>query len=141
MRPEAAEALAAEHGAVAARELDELLALQPDVVVVATSHDRLAPIAVRALEAGATCSSRSRRASASRDVDRIAAAAAAAGRVVKVGFNHRFHPGDRRRRPELALSGRFGDVHVRARPLRPRRPARLRPRVARRPGDARAAAS
>ncbi len=66
------------------------------------------------------------------EVDRIAAAAAAAGRRVKVGFNHRFHPGimraDRRgpRRPP-----RRADVP--ARPLRPRRPAGLRPRVARRP--------
>ena len=33
--------------------LDELLALEPDVVIVATTHDQLAPLAERALEAGA----------------------------------------------------------------------------------------
>ena len=36
-----------------ARTLDELLALRPDVVIVATVHDQLAGIACRALEAGA----------------------------------------------------------------------------------------
>ena len=55
----------------------------------------------------------------------------ASGGCVKVGFNHRFHPG-------IARAGRGGALrrsrrdHVHARPLRPRRPPRLRPRVARR---------
>ena len=50
-------------------------------------------------------------------------------RACKVGFNHRFHPAFQ----QGARSGRCGrarpaDVH--SRPLRPRRPARLRPRMA-----------
>ena len=36
-----------------APKFDELLALAPDVVVVATTHDQLAPLAERALHAGA----------------------------------------------------------------------------------------
>jgi predicted dehydrogenase len=43
------------------------------------------------------------------DVDRIAAAAQAAGKVAKVGFNHRFHPAIAQA-IETARSGRFGDV-------------------------------
>ena len=56
-----------------------------------------------------------------------------AGRLVKVGFNHRFHPGIAARRRRGAL-GRARRAHAPARPLRPRRAPRLRARVARRPG-------
>ena len=113
----------------------------PDVVIVADdATTRWPSVAVARSRPGRTCWSRSppgvtrrrgRRASP-RPRERP-------GRLVKVGFNHRFHPGiaprDRRgalRRP------RRRDVH--ARPLRPRRAARLRPRVARRPGASPAAA-
>jgi predicted dehydrogenase len=49
------------------------------------------------------------------DIDRIAATAESAGRRVKVGFNHRFHPAIQRSISE-ARSGRFGEVmHARAR--------------------------
>jgi predicted dehydrogenase len=109
VRPDAAEALASEHGARATGELDELLELAPDVVIVATTHDRLAPIAVRALEAGCHVLVEKPAGIGVADVDRIAAAADAAGRVAKVGFNHRFHPAIAQA-AELALSGRFGDV-------------------------------
>jgi predicted dehydrogenase len=105
----AADRLAAEHGGTACRSLDELLAARADVVVVATPHDRLAAAAVRALEAGAHVLVEKPAGISVADVDRIAAAAAAAGRRVKVGFNHRFHPGIARAIEE-ARSGRFGDV-------------------------------
>jgi predicted dehydrogenase len=109
VRSELAEALATEHGAIAARELDELLELAPDVMIVATSHDQLAPAAVRALEAGCHVLIEKPAGIGVADVDRIAAAAAAAGRVAKVGFNHRFHPAIAQA-VELAHSGRFGDL-------------------------------
>jgi predicted dehydrogenase len=49
------------------------------------------------------------------ELDRLAAAAAAAQRRIKVGFNHRFHPGIRTA-IETARSGRYGEVlSVRAR--------------------------
>ncbi len=48
-------------------------------------------------------------------VDALAAAAERAGRLVKVGFNHRFHPGIARAAEEVH-SGRWGEVmHVRGR--------------------------
>ena len=49
----AAESLAREHGAAACASLADLLALGPDVVVVAATHDRLAELAESALGGGA----------------------------------------------------------------------------------------
>jgi predicted dehydrogenase len=116
VRAEAAEALAGDHaGAVACATRDDLLALAPDVVVVATSHDQLAPSAVAALEAGSHVLVEKPAGIGVADVDRIATAAAEAGRIAKVGFNHRFHPAIAQA-AEIARSGRFGDVlFVRAR--------------------------
>lgn len=95
--------------------LDELLALGPDVVICATSHDQLADVAVAALDAGAHVLVEKPAGIGVADVDRIAAAAERAGRQVKVGFNHRYHPAIAQAL-ELARSGPFGDVmFVRAR--------------------------
>src|SRR5581483_2980358 len=69
----------------------------------------LAENACRALEAGAHVLVEKPAGIGVADVDRIAAAAAQAGRLVKVGFNHRFHPAIMRAVTE-ARSGRFGDV-------------------------------
>jgi predicted dehydrogenase len=107
--PEAAGALAADFGGAAVGDLDALLALAPDVVVVATSHSELAGAAVRALQGGAHVLVEKPSGVGVADVDRIAEAARAARRVVKVGFNHRFHPAIAQA-VDLAHSGRFGDV-------------------------------
>jgi hypothetical protein len=65
------------------------------VVVVAVTHDQLAQIAEQALALPARTSwSRSRPASAPPQIDRLIEAAARRP-LVKVGFNHRFHPGSR----------------------------------------------
>jgi predicted dehydrogenase len=109
VRAEAAEGLVAEFGGTACATLDALLALQPDVVVVATSHDQLAGGAVAALEAGSHVLVEKPAGIGVADVDRIAAAAQAAGRIAKVGFNHRFHPAIAQA-VAIAHSGRFGDV-------------------------------
>ncbi|MCW3021274.1 MAG: Oxidoreductase domain protein [Conexibacter sp.] len=109
LRLDAAEALVGEFGGTACATLDDLLALKPDVVVVATSHDQLAPNSVAALEAGSHVLVEKPAGIGVADVDRIAAAAQAAGKVAKVGFNHRFHPAIAQA-IETARSGRFGDV-------------------------------
>src|SRR5580704_12499298 len=49
----AAEGLAGAHGAPVCATTQELLALNPDVVVVATTHEHLAPTVEQALAAGA----------------------------------------------------------------------------------------
>lgn len=115
VRPEAAQALAAEHGGAACTTLEELLALSPDVVVVAVTHDQLCDASVAALQAGAHVLVEKPAGISVAQIDRISAAAEAAGRRVKVGFNHRFHPGIRRA-VEEARSGEHGEIlHMRAR--------------------------
>jgi predicted dehydrogenase len=112
---EAAERLVAAHGGEAVEHLDALLALRPDVVVVATSHDRLAGLAEQALAAGAHVLVEKPAGVSTAQVDALAAAAQRTGGLVKVGFNHRFHPGIARAAEE-ARSGRWGEVlHVRGR--------------------------
>jgi predicted dehydrogenase len=107
--PERTRELAALHDARACGSLEELLGLGPDVVVVAVSHDRLAEIAVAALDAGAHVLVEKPAGVGVDDVDAIAAAAVRAGRQVKVGFNHRHHPAIAQAL-EIAGSARFGDV-------------------------------
>jgi predicted dehydrogenase len=107
---DAARALAADFaGAQACATLDELWALAPDVVVVAVTHDQLSGLSVAALEHGAHVLVEKPAAVSVAQVDAIEAAAQAAGRRVKVGFNHRFHPGIHRA-VTAARSGEHGDV-------------------------------
>jgi predicted dehydrogenase len=107
--PGRAAAFAATHRTVACADLTALLELAPDVVVVATTHDALSPLACEALAGGAHVLVEKPAGRSAADVDRIAEAGAAAGRRVKVGFNHRFHPAIARAVAE-ARSGEHGDV-------------------------------
>jgi predicted dehydrogenase len=106
---DAAQALADDFGCEAVARLDDLLSRDLDVIVVATTHDQLTPIGTRALEAEANVLVEKPAGIGVADIERLEAAASAAGRRVKVGFNHRFHPGTERAL-EAAASGRFGDV-------------------------------
>ncbi len=111
----AAQSLANRFGGMACRSFDELLAHELDVVIVAVPHDQLAEHACRALDAAAHVLVEKPAGIGVGDVGRIVTAAEQAQRRVKVGFNHRFHPGTARAIAE-ARSGRFGPVlHVRAR--------------------------
>ena len=131
--PGRAEVLAAETGARAVADVDAVLAARPDVVIVATTHDALADTACRALAGGAHVLVEKPAGRTVEEADRIADAAAAAGRRVKVGFNHRFHPGIMRAISE-ARAGEHGEVmYMRARYGHGGR-AGLRPRVAGRAG-------
>jgi predicted dehydrogenase len=107
--PHAAEALARDHGARACASLGELLALDPDVVVVATIHSVLSPLACEVLAAGAHVLVEKPAGASHADVVAIQQAAAAARCLVKVGFNHRFFPGIARAIEE-ARSGAHGPV-------------------------------
>jgi predicted dehydrogenase len=107
--------LVSAYGGRACAQLDELLALRPDVVIVATTHDQLAPLAELALAAGAHVLVEKPAGMGSEQVERLAQAAAAAHRRVKVGFNHRFHPALAELAAEVQ-SGRHGELmHLRAR--------------------------
>lgn len=112
---ERARALVDKYGGRVCADIDELLALQPDVVIVATTHDQLTPMAERALEAGAHVLVEKPAGLGTAHIERLIAAAEAAGRVAKVGFNHRFHPAIAQLAAEVH-SGRHGELmHLRAR--------------------------
>jgi len=91
--PERAGALAAATGATAVGGWRELLTLPGlDVVIVATTNDSLADISLGALEAGRHVLVEKPAARTVGELDTVAAAARRHGPLVRVGFNHRFHP-------------------------------------------------
>jgi predicted dehydrogenase len=115
LSPAASEAFAREHHTRAYQDVEDLLELAPEIVVVAATHDSLAPLTQRALEAGAHVLVEKPAGVGVEQVQALIAAEEGAGRRVKVGFNHRFHPGLSRAAAE-ARSGVHGELlHLRGR--------------------------
>jgi len=109
------DSLAQRHGCRACSSLEELLVADPEVVVVATVHDQLAELAELALTAGAHVLVEKPAGLSSAQIRRLIESQRLNGRLVKVGFNHRFHPGIARAAEEVH-SGRHGELmHLRAR--------------------------
>jgi predicted dehydrogenase len=112
---ERAQTLVQRYGGRACPGIDDLLGLEPDVVVIATTHDQLTPMAERALGAGAHVLVEKPAGLGTAQIERLIQAADDAGRVAKVGFNHRFHPALSQLAAEVH-SGRHGDLmYLRAR--------------------------
>ncbi len=110
-----ADAFAAQHHTRACATIDELLELDPEVVIVAVTHDSLAALAEAALQNGAHVLVEKPAGLGVEEVDRLIAAESRSQRRVKVGFNHRFHPGLRRAADEVH-SGVHGELmHIRGR--------------------------
>jgi predicted dehydrogenase len=88
-----AQALAAAHGAQAVPDWRDLVS-RPEVqaVVVATTHDWLAPVTLAAVEAGKHVLVEKPAARRASELEPVLQAARARGVLVRVGFNHRFHP-------------------------------------------------
>jgi predicted dehydrogenase len=88
------ETLARAHpGAAAAASWQDLVARDDvDLVVVATTNDALADVSVAAVEAGKHVLVEKPAGRTVAEIDRIAAAARRHGKLVRVGFNHRYHP-------------------------------------------------
>jgi predicted dehydrogenase len=113
--PEKAAALAGRHGASACASMEEVLANGPDVVVVATVHDQLARLAKQALRSEAHVLVEKPAGVAAAQIEDLLESQRASGCLVKVGFNHRFHPGIARAAEEVH-SGRHGELmSIRAR--------------------------
>ncbi len=107
--PDRSQAFVERWGCVAYPTLASLLSERPDVLIVATTHDALPEISCAALDAGAHVLVEKPAGLSVADVDAISRASASAGRLAKVGFNHRFHPCIARAISE-ARSGDFGRV-------------------------------
>jgi predicted dehydrogenase len=86
-----------------------------DLVMVATTHDALAPLAARAARAGKHVLVEKPGARCAAELDTVADAALSAGVLVRVGFNHRYHRAFRKAR-EILATGVLGEpMFVRAR--------------------------
>jgi predicted dehydrogenase len=110
-RPERAAALAAGHPGCAVEVGWEALVARGDVevIVVATTNDALVPVSVGALRASKHVLVEKPGARSSQELGALARAAERSGRVVKVGFNHRYHPALRRAK-QLFGEGRIGEL-------------------------------
>ena len=80
-----------------------------DLVLVATTHDMLAPIACEAAAAGKHVLIEKPGARRAGELDRVADAARRTGALVRVGFNHRYHRALRKAR-EIFASGALGEM-------------------------------
>jgi len=112
-----AEQLASQHpGCTAVRDWRTAVERSDvDLVIVATTNDALAPITQAAVKSGKHVLVEKPAARNAQELVPVMEAAAAAGVVVKVGFNHRFHPGFLKAR-EIFDSGALGPLlYIRAR--------------------------
>jgi predicted dehydrogenase len=100
--------LAAKTGAKPCETVAALLPLV-DAVVVATTHDALTPIAREAVAAKKNVIVEKPVARSVKELEPLVAEAKEVGVVVKVGFNHRFHPAIAKARAILD-EGKSGDV-------------------------------
>jgi predicted dehydrogenase len=110
-----AEQLAQRTRARAVTDWREVIKADVDAVIVATTHDQLAAIALGAVEAGRHVLVEKPAGRELAEVQAVAAAATKHNRIVKVGFNHRFHPAFLKAR-EIVDSGVLGPLmFIRAR--------------------------
>jgi len=132
--PDRAAALAkTAHGCAVAAHWERIVSLPGiDIVIVATSHDLLAPIAAAAAAAGKHVLIEKPGARTAAELECVAQAAHRTGALVRVGFNHRYHRAFRKARevfesgvlgPLMFIRGRYGhggrigyDKEWRARP-------------------------
>jgi predicted dehydrogenase len=80
-----------------------------DIVIVATTHDMLAPIALAAVRAGKHVLIEKPGARRAAELDCVAAESRRSGSLVRVGFNHRYHRTFRQAR-EIVESGVLGPL-------------------------------
>lgn len=109
--PERARALSREFADVTAHDDWQQLIDQPDIdlVVVATTNDMLAPITLRAIEAGKHVMVEKPAARSAEELLPVVEAAQRHGVQVRVGFNHRYHPSFLKCR-EIIASGELGPL-------------------------------
>jgi predicted dehydrogenase len=111
LQPDPAAALARTTETAAVESDWRRLVARPDVdvVVVATTNDALAPIALAAVNAGKHVLVEKPAARAAAELERLMAAARRTGALVRVGFNHRYHPALLKAR-ELVIAGAIGPL-------------------------------
>jgi len=102
-------------GSHAVMDWREAIQADIDAVIVATTHDQLAGISIGAIEAGRHVLVEKPAGRTLAEAQAVAAAAVKHQRIVKTGFNHRFHPAFLKAR-EIVNSGALGPLmFIRAR--------------------------
>lgn len=108
--PERARVLAAPSSAAATAEWREAIDRKDvDVVIVATTNDRLAEVAAGSLAAGKHVLLEKPAARSVQELDVVIEAARRHGGLVRVGFNHRYHPALQRAR-QIVDEGGVGEL-------------------------------
>jgi len=103
------ERLAHQASARAVADWREAIGIDADAVVIATPHDQLAKIALAAVKTGRHVLVEKPAGRRPAEVAPLVTAARTHRRIVKVGFNHRFHPAIARAKA-LADEGRIGPL-------------------------------
>ena len=112
-----AEALAQKTGALVAKDWEDVVKSDVDIICVATPHDRLAEIAEAAVVAGKHVLVEKPAGRNAAEIGKVAEAARKHKKIVKVGYNHRFHPALQKAKeiydagtigPILFIRGRYG---------------------------------
>jgi predicted dehydrogenase len=101
-----------ELSAAIATHVEEVFAEpQTEIVIIATSHNHLGPLAIRALESGKHVLVEKPGALNLGVWEKVLEAAKASGKLVRVGFNHRFHPAMQKAK-EILDSGVAGPLFL-----------------------------
>lgn len=112
---ERAQTLCARHGGKPSADWRDVLNSAAELVVIAVTHDQLAPLALEAVRAGKHVLLEKPGARSAAELAPVAALAEEKNLQVKVGFNHRFHPSMLKAR-ELVDQGELGPLlYVRGR--------------------------
>lgn len=104
-----AEAIARAAKCRATTDVEQALAGDVDGVIVATTNSTLAPITAQALKAGKHVLVEKPAGITLQEVENLERLAGASGSIVRVGYNHRYHPSFQRAR-QLVDSGALGPL-------------------------------
>ena len=110
LNPAAAAALAQSYGAGLAASWEEVVQAPLDIVVVSTTHDFLAPISAAALRQGKHVLAEKPLGRNPAEARLAVEAATQAGRLLKAGYNHRYHPAIAKVH-EVFSAGQLGPLH------------------------------
>ena len=106
---EASAMLAAQTGAHSVSSWQELLVKDIDAVFVATAHDSLAAITLEAVKAGKHVIVEKPAGRNAKEIEQIVKLSAEKKKIVKVGYNHRFHPAIQKAR-QIFDQGAIGEI-------------------------------
>lgn len=106
---EASAKLAAQTGANSVSSWQELLVKDIDAVFVATAHDCLATITLEAVKAGKHVIVEKPAGRNAKEIEEIVKLSAEKKKIVKVGYNHRFHPAIQKAR-QMFDQGAIGEI-------------------------------